>query len=620
MTQYNLRQGIKTFGDQGKAAVLTELQQLHDRAVMNPVNKYDLTPEERKGALRYLMFLKEKRSGTIKARGCADGRPQRDYMSKKETSSPTVATEALILTCVVDAVEGRDVATCDIPGAFMQSDMKGKVYMKLEGVMAEAILKIDPKQYTKHVVQENGKDVIYVILKKALYGTLQAALLFWQNLSAQLQKWGFEINPYDFCVANKTIDGKQCTIVWHVDDLKISHVDPKVVTTIVNLLDAKYGQEIVGGKRAPVTVNRGKIHDYLGMTLDYSEPNVVKIDMRDYVQKILDEAPENMDGTSTTPASSHLFKIVEGVEPLDDATSESFHATVAKLLFLCKRGRPDIQTGIAFLCTQVQHPTKHDLNKLTRVIKYLRHTADLVLRLSADNLNIIKWWVDASYGVHRDMRSHTGGTMSMGTGAVYSTSKKQKLNTKSSTEAELVGVDDVLPQALWTKYFMEAQGYGVTTILNQDNQSTIKLSENGKSSSGQGTRHINIRYFFITDRVTRKEVAIQYCPTGEMVADYFTKPLQGELFYKFRDLIMGVVPMDTITGDHRSVLDDKSSHPSSSGKINKISPKVISNAQPERATATKVSSKRTTTQSWADIVKSKPTSNGLDGRIKRSKK
>jgi hypothetical protein len=477
LTQYNLKQGIKKFGDDGKAAVLVELQQLYDRDVMSPIGKYDLTPAERKGALRYLMFLKEKRCGTIKGRGCADGRPQREYMSKEETSSPTVATEALLLTCVIDAVEKRDVATCDIPGAFMQSDMKGKVVMKLEGVMAEVILKIDPKQYTKFVAKENGKDVIYVILKKALYGTVQAALLFWQNLSTELKKWGFEINPYDFCVANKTINGKQCTIVWHVDDLKISHVDPKVVTTILNLLDSKYGQEIVGGKRAPLTVKRGKLHDYLGMTLDYSEPGCVKVDMTDYVTKILDETPEDMEGTATSPASAHLFKIIEGIELLDETTSELFHATVAKLLFLCKRARPDVQTAIAFLCTRVQHPTKHDYNKLARVIKYLRSTKDLVLRLSAENLNIVKWWVDASYAVHHDMRSHTGGTMSMGTGAVYSTSKKQKLNTKSSTEAELVGVNDVLPQALWTRYFMEAQGYGVTTILNQDNQSTIKLSE-----------------------------------------------------------------------------------------------------------------------------------------------
>jgi hypothetical protein len=179
-----------------------------------------------------------------------------------------VATKALILTCVTDAIEGRDVATCNIPRAFMQLDIKGKVVMKLEGVMAEVILKIDPSQYKKHVVKENGKDVIYVILKKASYGTLQAALLFWQNISTQLVDWGFEINPHDFCTANKIIDGKQCTIVWHVDDLKVSHVDPKVTDTILGLLDVKYGQEIVGGKRTPLTVTRGKKHDYLGMTLD----------------------------------------------------------------------------------------------------------------------------------------------------------------------------------------------------------------------------------------------------------------------------------------------------------------------------------------------------------------
>jgi hypothetical protein len=204
------------------------------------------------------------------------------------------------------------------------------------------------------------------------------------------------------------------------------------------------------------------------------------------------------------------------------------------------------------------------------------------------------------------MRSHTGGAMSLGTGAAYSTSKKQKLNTKSSTEAELVGIDDVLPQALWTKYFMEAQGYGVTTILNQDNQSTIKLSENGKASSGKGTRHINIRYFFITDRIARKEVAIQYCPTKQMVADYFTKPLQGELFYKFRDQIMGVVSMDTVTGDHRSVLDEKCKYPVSSNK-----PKTPSTLQPKSAHK---KSKTTVRHSWADVVKTKP-SRGPIGRL-----
>ena len=126
--------------------------------------------------------------------------------------------------------------------------------------------------------------------------------------------------------------------------------------------------------------------------------------------------------------------------------------------------------------------------------------------------------------------------------------KKTKINTKSSTEEELVAIDDVLPQALWTKYSLEGQGYGTSTIMYEDNQSTMRLSQNGKLFSGQRTRHINIRYFFITDRIARNEVAIQYCPTKKMVADYFTKPLQGALFYKFRDQIMGVVGMETLLG------------------------------------------------------------------------
>jgi hypothetical protein len=99
-------------------------------------------------------------------------------MTKEDTSSPTVATEALMLSCMINATEHRDVATCDIPGAFMQSKMEGKVIMQLEGVMADTIRKIKPQQYEKPTVYEQGKPVIYVILLKALYGTLQAALLF----------------------------------------------------------------------------------------------------------------------------------------------------------------------------------------------------------------------------------------------------------------------------------------------------------------------------------------------------------------------------------------------------------------------------------------------------------
>ena len=171
-----------------------------------------------------------------------------------------------MLSCVIDAKEERDVGVVDIPGAFMQVDMEGEdtVHMKLEGKMAELMVKIDPKLYRKYIQIENGHPVLYVALKKALYGTLKAAFLFWRKLSKQLIKWGFELNPYDSCVANKVIHGKQCTILWHVDDLKISHVDPKVVDTVIELLESEFGKE------APLTKSRGKVHEYLGMTIDFT--------------------------------------------------------------------------------------------------------------------------------------------------------------------------------------------------------------------------------------------------------------------------------------------------------------------------------------------------------------
>jgi hypothetical protein len=180
------------------------------------------------------------------------------------------------------------------------------------------------------------------------------------------------------------------------------------------------------------------------------------------------------------------------------------------------------------------------------------------LQLEADNMHIIKWWIDASFAVHPNMRSHTGGCMSLGKGVVYGTSTNQKLNTRSSTEAELVGVNDVMSQVLWTRYFLEAQGYGVNdNIIYQDNQSSILLEKHGRASSGKRTRHINIRYFFVTDRIAAKEVSVEYCPTGEMIADFFTKPLQGSPFLKFRNFIMNVDPASNSLQDRRSVLGNQ---------------------------------------------------------------
>ena len=139
--------------------------------------------------------------------------------------------------------------------------------------------------------------------------------------------------------------------------------------------------------------------------------------------------------------------------------------------------------------------------------------------------------------------------MSLGNGAMIGMSTKQKLNTTSSTEAELVGVSDSMPFNMWCTYFFKAQGQevgedniviGKRNVLYQDNESCIKLAKNGKSSSTKRTRHIHIRYFAITDRVKSKEIEILYCPTEEMLGDFYTKPVQGGLYKRFQNRILGI--------------------------------------------------------------------------------
>ncbi|MCP4273445.1 MAG: hypothetical protein GY781_16070, partial [Gammaproteobacteria bacterium] len=149
-----------------------------------------------------------------------------------------------------------------------------------------------------------------------------------------------------------------------MDDLKISHVDTTVVDHIIEQLEDRFGKE------TSITKNRGKVHDYLGMTLDYSLDGAVMIKMFDYIENLLASLPKDFNGLVSTPAAEHLFQVNEDPELLSAEDANKFHELVAKALFMCKRARPDIQTTVAFLTTRVQAPDKDDWKKLGRLMRY----------------------------------------------------------------------------------------------------------------------------------------------------------------------------------------------------------------------------------------------------------
>jgi hypothetical protein len=315
-------------------------------------------------------------------------------------------------------------------------------------------------------------------------------------------------------------------------------VDKTVVSNIIQQIESKFGK---------MSVTRGRSHTFLGMKIEFSDKGTLTIDMKEYIVEAIKDFCEDVSLSATTPAKRDLFDVNSDATPLDKQKMELFHSIVAKLLYIAKRGRIDILLAVAFLCTRVSCSTSDDWNKLKRVLQYLNRTVDEVLTLGADCMTTMRTWVDAAYGVHSDMKSHTGGVMSFGIGAVMCKSSKQKLNTKSSTEAELVGASDFLPTTIWSKMFLKEQGYNVTdNIFAQDNQSAMRLETNGRASCGQKSRHIDIRYFFMKDRIKSEQINILYCPTEEMLADFFTKPLQGSLFNKFKQVLLGNQHISTL--------------------------------------------------------------------------
>jgi hypothetical protein len=450
-------------------------------------------------------------------------------------------------SCLMDVIEGRKVATCDIPGAFLQADWPADrdCYLKFEGAMVSMVCDNDLK-YKKNIVDgKNGRKYLYAKLTKAVYGTLLGAILFYEKLSKQLVDWGYEPNCYDRCTFNKMIEGNQITIQFHVDDLKISYMKQSVIDSVLDDLNKEFGTP-----KKQLAATTGVIHDYLGITIDYSERDRVKFTMYDYLEDILAEMPNDMNGTAPTPASDNLFDVDEESPLLNEKESDFFHRTTARLLFAAKRARPDLRFGVAYLCTRVKAPSQSDYRKLTWVIKYLRLTISIPLVLGWDGTGQLKWSVDASIAVHKDMRSHTGAVLTMGQGALMSMSIKQKINTKSSTEAELVGVDDAMNFVEWIQLFAEQQTkiinddsvlnkIGNEVVIQQDNTSTIQLVNNGKQSSTKRTQHINIRYFYVASKIKSGRKRVIYHPTKQMVSDYLTKPLQGSLFRTHRNSIMG---------------------------------------------------------------------------------
>ena len=529
----SVKETLRTRGVLGEQVILKELQQMLNKGVWSPVDGRKLTAEEKSRVIRSSMFIKEKFLPTgefekLKARLVAGG-DQQDRNLYDDLSAPTVSTCSVLTVLSIAAHEGRFTAVVDIGGAFLNADMTTgiTVHMSLDPTLSGLITRLD-KSYRNYM---DPKGKIVVKLNKALYGCVESAALWYENLRATMKTLGYERNPYDVCVFNaRDKHGVQCTATVHVDDLFISSANPHMIHELCDGLKARYGE---------ITKCSGPVLNYIGMVFDLTTKGEAKVTMKGYVEDTL--MCSNTPGGARTPGTENLFNVRAESTRATEVEQGQFHTMVAKLLYLAKRARPDCLTAVAFLATRVTRCDQDDLGKLARLIKYIRATKDhgLVLRIGIDGIQV-KVLIDAAYGVHADGKSHTGSCVVIGdVGAVHCKSSKQQIVTKSSTEAELVGLSDSANQGIHVRNFLIAQGYTLgPTIIYQDNMSCVALVERGRSAA-ERTRHIDIRYFWVKERVDTGEAIILHMGTEDMYANLLTKPLQGSQFIAERKGLTG---------------------------------------------------------------------------------
>jgi hypothetical protein len=423
----SLKAGLREHGDAAREAVAKEFAQLfNDKKALVPVKRSQLTWQQRKQIIRSSMFLKSKFNAMgafekIKARLVADGSMQ-DRNLYPDNSSPTVAMQSLFMCLGIAARERRHIMQVDITGAYLNADMKGEEMLMQLDETTTSILATSVPEVIPFI--ENG--TLVVRLEKALYGCVQSAKLWYEKLTGVLQDMGFTQNTVDKCVLNMIRNGKQLTLCVYVDD---------ILALSENAEDLKWLEGELKEAFDEIQAEISEDFSYLGMHISMGDRQV-NISMKKFVEELLELFGQSK--MRATPALGNLFESGEE-RALSEADRAHFHTMVAKLLYLSKRTRCDIALPVNFLCTRVSCATEGDKSELDRVMGYLKMTKAREMVLTYRGEWSVVGYIDAAFGCHADGKSQSGCLVQVGGATVQAISRKQKIVTKDSTEAELAG-------------------------------------------------------------------------------------------------------------------------------------------------------------------------------------
>lgn len=461
---------------------------------------------------KWVFKTKHHEDGTVKerkARLVAQGFSQKFGTDYDEVFAPVARNTTFRILLSVAGKRNLIVNHYDVKSAFLNGELKEEIYMR-------------------HPPGNRNKNTV-LKLKKSLYGLKQAAHVWNKALHSVLTDMEFKQSPADKCLYTKQKDGNIVYLLIHVDDILAASNSYLALESTEKRLRKHF--EIK---------NLGKARQYLGIDIERIDGSFL-ISQTSYINSIVEEAGLTHAKESKLPLDTGYFKAEQSATPeqlkeLD--SNEEYRKLIGMLLYLGINTRPDIAASIAILSKRVEKPRNIDISEVKRVIRYLKGTQDLKLKLNDKTKpQELIAYSDANWAEDTlDRKSTSGHYCSLNGGTISWFSRKQNVIALSSCEAEYVALAETCKEVTWIKQI--AKEFNITVNpevkVYTDSQSCIALVQNPKQ--GNRTKHIDLKYHYVKEEVERKNVRLEYVPTESNTADLMTKPLTGRRTEMLRKL------------------------------------------------------------------------------------
>ena len=455
---------------------------------------------------RWVFKLKTNPKGEIdrfRARLVVKGYSQREGIDYSELFSPVARFDTIRTILSISASQHLALRQFDIKTAFLYGDLKEEVYM------------VQPLGF------EDGTTKV-CRLQKSLYGLKQAPRCFNKKFQEVLLSLGLIQSQADHCVFYRRRPEGLLVLAIYVDDALVAATSDKLIDEILVHIQKTF--EFTGG---PLSY-------FLGIHIQKTADQDIILHQEKYVYNTLDKFGMANCKPVATPADANLYSLT--TEEKDDGNTKPYKELIGTLMYLAVCTRPDIAFAVAYLSRFLDNHSHVHWIAALRILRYLKGTPTLSLRYSSKAEEALEVYSDADFASDKiSRRSVSGQIVKLNGAPILWGSTQQKTISLSTTEAEFIAATEVTKSVIWLKQLFRELLCEITPTIQIDNQSAIKFIRNPEFH--QRTKHIDVKYAFIREKIENGDVKLDYVPSEYQLADLLTKPLSKVTFQKLRDLI-----------------------------------------------------------------------------------